>query len=101
MSEFPIRPVSPTELECLVQLCVDHAKHEGISFDETGKAAGLFELFFSRDPQIYCLVVESDQQLVGYASYTIQYSTWQAAQYLYLDCLYLTPEFRGLGLGNG
>jgi L-amino acid N-acyltransferase YncA len=100
MSELQIRLVRATELDRLVQLCAEHAKHEGISFDATVKSSALAELFFSDDPRICCLVVEADQQLVGYASYAIQYSTWQAAQYLYRDCLYLTPKFRGLVWGK-
>ena len=48
----------------------------------------------------YCLLVESHQHIVGYATFIKQFSTWDAAFYLYLDCLYFESEARGLGLGK-
>ena len=29
-----------------------------------------------------------------------QYSTWDAKEYLYMDCLFLFEEYRGLGIGE-
>lgn len=100
MNEFQIRPVAAMDLDGLIQLCADHANHEGTAYSADGKESALFELFFSETPRLHCLVVETNQKLVGYASYTIQYSTWRATRYLYLDSLYLARNCRGMGLGK-
>lgn len=100
MSDIQIRPVRVTELDRLVQLCAEHARHEGFPHDAADKVAGLCTLIFSDQPKLHCLVVEVNRQLVGYASWMIQYSTWHARQYLYLDCLYFAPGYRGRGLGR-
>lgn len=37
---------------------------------------------------------------VGYASWSLEASTWQAAEYAHLDCLYLREDERGRGTGR-
>jgi len=48
---------------------------------------------------ITLFVVYSNNKLVGYMSVIKQFSTWDMDWYLYLDCLYLTKETRGKGVG--
>ena len=95
-----IRPVQPEDLSVLVELCRKHAEYEQASFDPTNKEYLLAKELFAENPKLFCMVVESNQQLVGYASYTFDYSTWDAGMFLYLDCLYLETECRGLGIGE-
>jgi len=38
-------------------------------------------------------------ELVGYGAASIEFSTWKAACFLHLDCLYLAQQSRGAGLG--
>ena len=47
-----------------------------------------------------CLVAETDDgEIVGFASYFFAYYSW-SGKALYLDDLYVSPNFRGYGLGN-
>jgi GNAT superfamily N-acetyltransferase len=55
---------------------------------------------FSNNPSLFCLVVEKDNQLIGYATYMKQFSTWDANHYIYMDCLFMTEESRGFGIGE-
>ncbi|QNK64940.1 GNAT family N-acetyltransferase [Pedobacter sp. PAMC26386] len=45
-------------------------------------------------------MVEIDQLIKGFCTYTIDYSTWDAANFLYMDCLYLSEDVRGMGIGS-
>jgi GNAT superfamily N-acetyltransferase len=45
-------------------------------------------------------VAVSDAAVVGYATASPVFSTWQATDYLHLDCLYLDAEHRGQGGGR-
>ncbi len=38
-------------------------------------------------------------ELVGYASATVNFSTWTGQPFLYLDCLFVQDSSRGLGVG--
>ena len=54
---------------------------------------------FGKQPQLECWVVATEEGLIGYTSFMMQFSTWDAAYYLYMDCLFLRPEARSLGIG--
>ncbi|MGK0389449.1 MAG: GNAT superfamily N-acetyltransferase [Maribacter sp.] len=49
---------------------------------------------------MHCLVVEKENQLIGYATYMKQLSTWDANFYVYMDCLFLDDRSRGFGIGE-
>ena len=47
-----------------------------------------------------CYVAEThDKKIVGYATYIFCYYTW-VGKSLYMDDLYVLPEFRGKGIGT-
>jgi GNAT superfamily N-acetyltransferase len=45
-------------------------------------------------------VAEADGAIAGYATCTRDFSTWRAAEYLHMDCLYVAPGFRNAGIGG-
>ena len=95
-----IRQVRPSDLDQLILLIEDHAAYEGAEWRSTNRLkADLASLMFSQD-KLWCYVVEDDGALIGYATSIIQYATWTAQPYLYMDCLYLKEEARGQGLGT-
>ena len=57
------------------------------------------ENLFGADPVAYCHVAESDGQVVGIAIWFLNYSTWLGKAGLYLEDLFVKPEFRSRGLG--
>lgn len=95
-----IRFALSKDMPRVVALCQAHATYEKADYQPEGKTKQLSDSFFEYPPAAYCLVVEHHHQIVGYATFMKQFSTWDAAYYLYLDCLYFEPEARGLGLGK-
>ncbi|OJJ14448.1 GNAT family N-acetyltransferase [marine bacterium AO1-C] len=95
-----IRFASPLDMDALIQLCAEHAAYEKADYDPYGKKEALSMRLFSPPPPLYCLVVEQHEEIIGYATYMKQFSTWDAGYYLYLDCLYLNEKSRGQGLGE-
>ncbi|MEM0940668.1 MAG: GNAT family N-acetyltransferase [Bacteroidota bacterium] len=95
-----IRPVRRNELERLIQLCKEHAEYEKSEYSPLHKKEALEEHIFGETQAIECLVVESEQKLVGYASFMKQFSTWEAKFYVYMDCLYLDANHRNQGIGK-
>ena len=98
--EYVIRECIEKDLSELVELCGKHAEFEQANYDSTGKERLLKKALFSDTPKLFCFVIESSNKLQGYFSYTFDYSTWDAQTFLYLDCLYLEPEFRGHKIGE-
>ncbi len=46
------------------------------------------------------MLAEWDGAAVGFAFYFFNYSTWQGRPGLYLEDLFVVPEFRGWGIGK-
>ncbi|GAL85822.1 GCN5 family acetyltransferase [Sporocytophaga myxococcoides] len=98
--EYRIRLCEEKDLPVLIELCAKHAAHEKAVYDAKDKERLLKVALFGDNPQLHCLVVEADENVVGYASFTFDYSTWSAASFLHLDCLYLDECYRGYGIGE-
>ncbi|WP_292009960.1 GNAT family N-acetyltransferase [Chryseobacterium sp.] len=95
-----IRYAKESDLISIVELCKAHAHYEGSNFEEKNKRDLLYEFIFDSDLNLKCLVVEHHSEIVGYATFFKQFSTWEADQYIYLDCLYLIEKIRGNGIGK-
>lgn len=54
----------------------------------------------SGQPALYGLVAEVDGVVAGMALWFLNYSTWRGCHGVYLEDLYVSPEFRGRGLGK-
>ncbi|TDQ27840.1 GNAT family N-acetyltransferase [Tenacibaculum caenipelagi] len=95
-----IRFAKTTDLPQIIDLCEQHAEFEHAEFEKKDKEKLLMKSIFGKFPSLKCLVVVSENTIVGYATYMKQFSTWNADFYIYLDCLFLTEKTRGEGLGT-
>jgi len=95
--KYHIRSANNKDQESILNLMKAHAEFEGHTFKFTEKNTQLPPL--NKSP-IQIFLVESPKRIVGYMSVVKQFSTWDMDWYLYLDCLYLTKETRGLGIGK-
>ncbi len=100
MKDYIIRDCEPSDLPVLVELCGKHAAHERAEYNPEGKADRLQLALFSEPKKLNCWVVEIEKKLAGYCSFTFDYSTWSASWFIYMDCLYLDPDFRSMGIGD-
>ncbi len=94
-----IRFAVEKDLKQIIELCRLHAAFEQVNFEDNDKEGLLSKYLFKEDSCIQCLVVEEEKELVGYATFFKQFSTWNANYYVYLDCLFLKEDTRGKGIG--
>lgn len=97
----PIRWARPDDLEQIVELCAEHATFERADYAPEGKRERLREHLFGPQPRAYCLVVDAPDghSLAAYATFTLEFSTWDAAEFVHVDCLYLRLGARNRSLG--
>lgn len=98
--EYSIRNCEIADVPKLVVLCQKHAEFERADYSPEGKEEGLRKALFGEEPKLYCLVVATKETIVGYVSYNFTYSTWSAADFLYMDCLFLEESARNFGIGE-
>src|ERR1035438_5725774 len=55
---------------------------------------------FGPKPFYFCLIADYDGQPAGFALYFFNYSTWAGRPGIYLEDIFVQPEFRSLGIGK-
>lgn len=58
------------------------------------------EALFGNAPAAECLIAQWDSQVVGYALYFHNFSTFLGRRGLYLEDVYVQPSMRGKGVGQ-
>lgn len=66
----------------------------------TATEEGLRRDGFGPNPFYSCLIAEHNGHPAGFALYFFNYSTWEGRPGIYLEDLFVHPEFRGLGVGK-
>jgi GNAT superfamily N-acetyltransferase len=98
--DVAVRPVGEADLPELVELIREHARYERAAEPRPDLQQALAAWLFVPRPRLRVLVAVQDDALVGYASWSLEASTWQAAEYAHLDCLFLRESIRGRGAGR-
>jgi len=95
-----IRPAKIQEVGEVLQLIQDLAIYEKAPEQVEASKEDLLNTIFASDPRVFCDLVEVDGQIAGMAIWFLNYSTWQARHGIYLEDLFIKPEYRGRGYGK-
>jgi GNAT superfamily N-acetyltransferase len=95
-----IRPAKREEVGEVLQLIQDLATYEKAPDQVEASEDALLNTIFAKEPRVFCDLVEVDGQIAGMAIWFLNYSTWQAKHGIYLEDLYIKPEFRARGYGK-
>ena len=95
-----IRPAKIQEVGEVLQLIQDLAMYEKAPEQVEASKEDLLNTIFASDPRVFCDLVEVDGQIAGMAIWFLNYSTWQARHGIYLEDLFIKPEYRGRGYGK-
>ena len=95
-----IRPARSDEASIILQLIKDLAEYEKAPDEVKASEKELVETIFAENPKVFCDFVEVDGDIAGMAIWFLNYSTWQGKHGIYLEDLYVKPEFRGRGYGK-
>jgi ribosomal protein S18 acetylase RimI-like enzyme len=101
-AKFAIRPATITDIPAIFSLILALADYEKLSDKVTGNIETLQEDMFGAKPCIEAIVaeIEPNQQIVGFALFFTNYSTFLTRRGIYLEDLFVLSEYRGMGLGK-
>jgi GNAT superfamily N-acetyltransferase len=97
-----IRPATPDDVPLILEFIRGLAAYEKLTHEveATGEKL-LATLFPATGPSsAHCILVSDGETPAGFAIYFFNYSTFLARPGLYLEDLFVKPEFRGRGLGK-
>ena len=95
-----IRNAIETDVPEILSLIRALAAYERAPDAVKATEADLREHGFGRNAYYQCLLAETDGKLAGFAFYFFDYSTWMGRPGIYLEDLFVHPEFRGRGIGK-
>lgn len=95
-----LRPVEPRDLVAVVGLIGELAAFEALTDLMRVTPEALGQHLFGDRPIIECVVAAQADELVGFALFFTNFSTFLGKPGLYLEDLYVRPAQRGRGLGK-
>jgi GNAT superfamily N-acetyltransferase len=96
-----IRKADPSDVEVIAELIRDLAIYERAQEQVAITHEQLHESFFGNEPRVFCELVESDEgSVAGFAVWFLNYSTWTGHYGVYLEDLFVRPQYRGRGFGR-
>lgn len=98
--DFNIRPATPDDAEAIMAMIVALAEFEKLTHQVTGTAELLGEHLGGDRPAIEGLVAVEGQEILGYALFFSTYSTFRTQPGLYLEDVFVRPEFRRRGIAT-
>ena len=95
-----IRPATPADVPAIAQLIRDLAEYERLAHAVTFDESKLREYLFGPRPYCEVLIAEDGGEVVGFALFFHNYSTFRGQPGIYLEDLFVKPEHRGRGHGK-
>ncbi len=95
-----IRTATRKDIPQILELIRGLAAYEKVPEEAVATARDLQRDGFSRAPKFRVLIAEWRGKPAGFALYFYHYSTWMGRPTLFLEDLFVRPEFRGRGIGK-
>lgn len=96
---FNIRFAQRSDTKLILQLIRELAAYEKLEHEVTADEQILEESLFDRKAA-EVIIVEFENKAIGYALYFHNFSTFLGRPGLYLEDIYIKPEYRGRGFGK-
>ncbi|HEX4309809.1 MAG TPA: GNAT family N-acetyltransferase [Acidobacteriaceae bacterium] len=100
MGTISLRLATRSDVPVIYDMLLQSAIAQGGEAEVCVDPENLLADGFSANPRFQCLLAEWDGQPAGLALYFFIYSTWTSRNGLYLEDLYVAPQFRRHGVAR-
>ena len=100
MTQFAIRPATPLDVSHIQAMILELAVFEKLEHLVVSTEALLHEGLFGARPSCEAIIGEEDGQVVSFALFFHNFSTFLTRKGLYLEDLYVLQSHRGKGYGT-
>lgn len=95
-----MRPLVAADVPMLLDMLRELAAFAGDASVMTAQRVDLDEALAEVPPRFRGLIAEDGSGVVGYVTYTIDYSIWSGGDYIRVDDVYVRERVRGRGVGR-
>jgi GNAT superfamily N-acetyltransferase len=95
-----IQAATPSDVPAIFALIKALAEYEKLSHLVSGSAEALAEHLFGDRPYIEAIVAQWETKTVGFALFFANYSTFLTKPGIYLEDLFVLPEYRRRGIAK-
>lgn len=96
-----IRKAESKDADIILALIKELAIYEKAEHEVQTSADEIRETLFGKNSKAAALIAETDdKEVVAYAVYFYNYSTWLGKNGIYLEDIYVTPKYRRHGIGR-
>lgn len=99
-TDFKLRNATENDIPLIYNFILNLARYEGFEDQVTATEDMLSEALFGNKPTARVVIGDYKGKPAGFALYYFNFSTYRGNRGLYLEDLYVNPDFRGLGLGT-
>ena len=103
MTHGTLRRARPSDVAEIVAMVRELAEYEQAPHEAIATEEQFAEALFGPTPAVFAFVIDDDPAqgtLIGFAVYFLNFSTWLGRHGIYLEDLYVRPQFRGHGYGK-
>ena len=94
-----IRAAQPADNALIFALICELADYENLQGEVDATPEEIAAALFAPQPRLYCDIAEWNGRPAGFAVWFLNFSTFRGRHGMYLEDLYVRPEFRKKGLG--
>src|SRR5438270_7536098 len=95
-----LRPATRADVPLILQLVRELATYVRAPDAVVATEADFLRDGFGHSPHFHVLLASWNREPAGFALYFYNWSTWLGRKGLYLEDLFVRPEFRGKGIGR-
>ena len=94
-----IKEGTPQDIPALLGLIKELALYEKAPEQVETNEAEIGAALFADQPKVFCSIADLDGEVIGIASWFLNFSTWQGKHGIYLEDLFIKEQHRGNGYG--
>jgi GNAT superfamily N-acetyltransferase len=95
-----IRLATPLDVPVITELIRELAHYERSALEAVATDDDVAIALFGDAPHVFCHVAELDDEIVGFAVWFLNFSTWLGSSGVYLEDLFVRESARGRGVGT-
>lgn len=95
-----IRPAAPADAALIFSFIRELAEYEKLTTDVATNETEIASALFGPNPRVFCDIAEWNGKPAGFALWFYNFSTFRGRHGIYLEDLFVRPDFRGKGIGK-